>query len=94
MDLKDYTVHVVKYDRRYRDGEFTVAKYDYKNQDYNWMLEEMKDLRTALYPDSRYRLELVETMVTKTNLMTGKEYQERYDTPISCSPASDTFWSM
>ena len=32
--------------------------------------------------------------VTKVNLMTGKEYQERVGTPLSCSPASETYWSM
>jgi hypothetical protein len=35
-----------------------------------------------------------ETWVTKRNMMTGKTYKERYDTPYFCSPASETFWSM
>jgi len=33
-------------------------------------------------------------MVTRTNLMTGQEYQEDVNTPRSCSPASELFWSM
>jgi hypothetical protein len=33
-------------------------------------------------------------IVTRTNLMTGQEYQEDVNTPRSCSPASETFWSM
>ena len=33
-------------------------------------------------------------MVTKINLMSGEEYQERADTPIYCSPSSETYWSM
>jgi len=33
-------------------------------------------------------------MVTRTNLMTGQEYQEDVNTPRSCSPSSETFWSM
>jgi len=33
-------------------------------------------------------------MVTRKNLMTGKEYQERYDTPAYMSPARESFWSM
>ena len=33
-------------------------------------------------------------MVEKTNLMTGNVYLEDPDTPISCSPASETFWCM
>lgn len=33
-------------------------------------------------------------MVTRKNLMTGVEYQEDVNTPLSCSPASETYWSM
>jgi len=33
-------------------------------------------------------------MVTRTNLMTGSEFQEDVNTPNCCSPASETFWSM
>jgi len=35
-----------------------------------------------------------ETFVTRKNMMSGKEYQERYDTPYFCSPSSETYWSM
>jgi hypothetical protein len=31
--------------------------------------------------------------VEKTNIMTGKRYLERLDTPYCCSPASETFWA-
>ena len=33
-------------------------------------------------------------MVERVNLMTGNTYMEAEDTPISCSPASETYWSM
>jgi len=33
-------------------------------------------------------------LVTRTNLMTGQEYQEDVNTPRFCSPSSETFWSM
>lgn len=33
-------------------------------------------------------------MVTRTNLMTGQEYEEDVNTPNFCSPSSETFWSM
>ena len=33
-------------------------------------------------------------MVTRTNLMTGQEYQEDVNTPRSCSPSSVLFWTM
>jgi hypothetical protein len=38
-------------------------------------------------------VEVFETFVTRKNMMSGKEYQERYDTPYYCSPSSETFWS-
>lgn len=36
----------------------------------------------------------IEKMVVRKNLMSGKEYVESINTPISCSPASVTYWSM
>ena len=35
-----------------------------------------------------------ETFVTRKNMMSGKEYQERYDTPYYCSPSSESYFSM
>jgi len=32
--------------------------------------------------------------VTRKNLMSGIEYQEDVNTPLCCSPASETFWSI
>lgn len=39
-------------------------------------------------------VKLFETYRVEKNLMSGKEYQERYDTPYFCSPSSETYWSM
>ena len=36
----------------------------------------------------------IEKRVTRTNLMSGKEYTESVNTPLACSPASETYWSM
>ena len=36
----------------------------------------------------------VDKKVEKTNLMTGEKYMESVNTPLSCSPASETYWSM
>jgi hypothetical protein len=59
--------------------------------------------RTRLCRKSGYsvsELSIIDTkyykpqMVTRTNLMTGQEYQEDVNTPRSCSPSSELFWSM
>jgi len=41
-----------------------------------------------------YVVKVFETFVTRKNMMSGYEYQERYDTPSFCSPSSESFWSM
>jgi len=33
-------------------------------------------------------------MVTRTNIMTGEQYEEDVNTPRFCSPSSEAFWSM
>lgn len=35
-----------------------------------------------------------EDMVERVNLMSGKKYMEHRDTPLFCSPSSETYWSM
>lgn len=42
---------------------------------------------------SHYQDKIAKT-VTRVNLMTGREYQEDINTPLSCSPSSETYWSM
>jgi hypothetical protein len=37
---------------------------------------------------------LIEKMVEKTNLMSGKKYMESVNTPNYCSPSSEAYWSM
>lgn len=36
----------------------------------------------------------IEKQVTRTNLMSGKEFQEPVNTPIFCSPAFESYYSM
>jgi len=36
----------------------------------------------------------IEKSVKKKNMMTGKEFMEKVNTPYYCSPSSETFWSM
>jgi len=41
-----------------------------------------------------YYYKNIEKMVKRKNMMTGVEYMESVNTPLSCSPASETYWSM
>jgi hypothetical protein len=85
-----YTVEVYKRDRRCKEGERLVHKSDYKTDDRS-MLEHT--VKHTWLPSHGYRFEIHETMVTRRNVITGEEFEERYDTPLACSPRSETYWS-
>ena len=87
----NYTVEVFKQDKRVKAGERLFAKVDVESAD-RMVLE----FRCALdYPASKgFRYTIHETYVTRRNLMDGTEFTERYDTPIYCSPSSESYWSM
>lgn len=94
METKDYTIRIFKLDKRCKKGEKFIEAYDYPEKDEKWMKEEIKDLQFKLYPKNKFRIELHETFVTRINIMSGKEFQERFDTPNCCSPSSESYWCM
>jgi hypothetical protein len=59
------------------------------------MAREVRELQYELWPVSKgFRIEFVPTMKTVTNLMTGKPVEIAHDTPRSCDPSSELYWSM
>jgi hypothetical protein len=86
-----YTVEIYKKDKRVKTGERLYSKNDYDTKDKS-MLEHT--VKHTYLPSQGFRYEIHETMVTRTNMMGGAEYQERYDTPRYCSPSSEAYWSM
>jgi hypothetical protein len=86
-----YTVEIYKRDARTKTGERLVSKTDYEVTEQSMLEHTVKHTYRA---SQGYRYEIHETFVTKTNLMGGKEFTERYDTPHFCSPSSESYWSM
>ena len=86
-----YTVEIYKRDQRKREGERLVSKTDYDTDNLSVLEHTVKNTYRA---SQGYRYEIHETYVTRTNLMGGAEYRERYDTPRYCSPSSEAYWSM
>lgn len=70
-----------------RTVELYRETIDLNKQDFYEALEAVE----KLYPKD---IISPEHWVVKTNLMTGKEYLEAPNTPLACSPASETYWSM
>lgn len=86
-----YTVEIYKQDRRVKKGERLVSKTDYATDNLSMLEHTVKHTYRA---SQGYRYEIHQTMVKRTNLMGGAEYEERYDTPRYCSPSSEAYWSM
>ena len=86
----DFTVEVWKKDKRIKKGKRLVTKIDFTDQS----KEIIKKFMHKVYPSSLgYTIKIFETFVTRRNLMSGEEFQERYDTPGYCSPSTETYWS-
>ena len=81
-----YTVELYKLDRRVKEGRRLVAKMDYYCVDLRVIEND--------FPVKRGYVRFIhDTYVEKRNFMTGELYKERYDTPYTCSPSSETYWS-
>ena len=86
-----YTVEIYKRDARTKVGERLISKTDYEVSEKSMLEHTVKHTYRA---SQGFRYEIHETYVKRTNMMGGKEYTERYDTPRYCSPSSEAYWSM
>jgi hypothetical protein len=87
--LVEYTLEIYKADKRTKEGKRLIAKQDFAPV--------TKDYIDAVAEGKRklgFIVQVFETYVTNKNLMSGKQFQERYDTPYFCSPRSESYWSM
>jgi hypothetical protein len=96
MNMKtDWIVKVYKKDRRVKAGERFVAEYPFNSMDRDTVDRELRELTVQLYPQKDgWRFEVKERYITVKNLMTGKDVQIEADTPWSCRPDSEAYWSM
>lgn len=83
-----------------RHSRFSVTKYDPAAKGFH-VLEKIDGKTKTVQTFARKHLAIEHalelgntTMVEKTNMMTGKKFLERENTPYYCSPASESYWSM
>jgi hypothetical protein len=89
---QNYTVEVYKRDGRTKSGERFFKKFDVTVTSPRAAV--LAHYQSEFSHARGYaRVELHETWVTRKNLLSGQEFQERYDTPVYCSPSSESFWS-
>ncbi len=103
MSINQFTVEVFKRDKRItsrsksvrlginKPGLRFVSTTDHEGKS----KKELEEFCKLHYPEDKSFVTYIhETYVTRKNLMTGKEFRERYDTPSYCSPSSESYFSM
>ena len=88
-NLIEYTLEIYKADKRTKEGRRLYA-----TQDFAPSTKENISVVADAKRKMGFIVEVFETYVVRKNLMTGLEYQERYDTPYFCSPSRESYWSM
>ena len=92
--LTAYTVEIYRADRRVKAGRFNKAGQRLvEKRDFEPVTRDYIDTVVEKLSGKGITIRLHETFVTKNNLMGGREFTERYDTPYYCSPASESYWS-
>jgi SRSO17 transposase len=86
--MLSYTLEIYKSDKRVKEGKRLIKVEEFAPVTRAY-IKAVIESKTKL----GFIVEPHETYVTKRNMMTGKTYQERYDTPYFCSPSSESFWS-
>ncbi len=94
----EYTLEIYKADKRIkRDERYGRNKVGMRFVEIIDFAPSTKDYIETLAETKRkegFIVNVFETYVTRTNYMTKKEFQERYDTPYTCSPASESYFSF
>jgi hypothetical protein len=92
---QDWTVTVYKRDRRTKSGERFVNRYPFSGMDRDTVERELVALAQQLYPQKQgWRFQVDPATKIVKNLMTGQDVEIAYDTPRSCDPSSELYWSM
>ena len=85
----EYTLEFYKTDKRTKKGVRLVEKRDFAPVTKDYINSVVKQ-----WTEFGFIVKVFETYITRKNLVTGKEFQERYDTPYFCSPSSESYWTM
>lgn len=87
--VKQYTLEVYRKDGRTRTGYRLI-----ETRDLPPLTAAEVDSVVEKFQAPGITTVLNETWVTRKNLISGREFRERYDTPRYCSPSSESYWSM
>jgi hypothetical protein len=89
----EYVLKIYRFDKRTKNGLRLTGTYEFNVQDDDAMNRECRALRD-LYPTKDYFMEYNPKFKTVKNLMSGEDVVIATDTPRSCDPSSELYWSM
>jgi hypothetical protein len=94
--MTDYRVKIYKQDKRHNSGERLEVTYDYLAQTDEMFQMVLLDLKiNKLFTEKfGYRIQHYPSKIVVRNLMSGEPVELDADTPWSCRPDSETYWSM
>ena len=89
-----YTLYIYKADKRCKTGERLFSTTVWNVKDDNGMRRTVGNLFDLYPPIKGWRFDWTPSMKKVTNLMSGVEIEIPHDTPRSCDPSSELYWSM
>ena len=89
-----YTLYIYKADARYKTGERLFSTTVWQDRDAAAMKRECNELYDLYPATGGWRMEYHPTTKTVKNLMTGADVTIPHDTPRSCDPSSELYWTM
>lgn len=92
---QNWTMYIWRLDRRCKAGERLFSTTVWQGRDEAAMQREVAELfLSGLYTVDKFRIEFFPTTKWVKNLMTGEQVEIAYDTPRSCDPSSELYWTM
>ena len=89
-----YTLYIYKTDKRCKTGERLYSTTVWNVADDNAMRRTVAELFDLYPPGKGWRFDWTPQYKTVKNLMTGADVLIEHDTPRSCDPSSELYWSM
>ena len=89
-----YTLYIYKRDRRCKTGERLFSTTVWHDQDAEGMKRECNELYDLYPATGGWRMEYFPSMKTVRNLISGQDVEIAHDTPRSCDPSSELYWTM
>jgi hypothetical protein len=89
-----YTLYIYKADKRTKTGERLYSTTVWPAKDDNAMRRTVAELFDLYPPSGGWRFDWTPSMKTVRNLMTGAAVEIAHDTPRSCDPSSELYWTM